>query len=69
VTEMAHCLMEAADLLDEGEGAMRSAEKQASQVPEAAVPANLDHMGAKNEEEKGPSNVAEFRRSLLRRRA
>ncbi|MEA2839440.1 MAG: hypothetical protein QOF41_770 [Methylobacteriaceae bacterium] len=71
MAEMAESIMEAADLLDEGDGAMRSPGKTqaAPPIPQPAIPANSDQMDDKKDEEKVPSKISDFRRSLLRRSA
>jgi hypothetical protein len=73
VAEMADSLVEAAELLEEEHKGVRSAGKQTQapeRVPQSEVPVMSDQTDdKKEEEEKGSSKIAEFRRSLLQRSA
>ena len=72
VAEMADSLMEAADLVDEEHSGKRSAGKQ-TQAPEhvrqPAAAVMSDQVDDRKAEEKAPSKVSEFPRSLFRRSA
>ena len=72
VAEMADCLMEAVDLLDESDAVTRSAQKTQTPpgVPQTDVPPpKSDPLAGKKEEERNPSKLVQFGTGFLRRTA